>query len=389
MQLAHKIALDPDKDQETYFRQAAGTVRFVYNWALAHWIEQYNCGENPSGMELKRQFNKIKYEKYPWMKDIHRDAHAQPFANIQHAFSSFFKGNTKYPTFHKRGCKDSFYVSNDRIEVRGKSVKIPKIGWVKMREELRFEGKIISATVSKRADRWFISISVDTNRSIERTEDSTIGIDLGIKSLAVTSSGDAFDNPKPLRKAQKQLKRAQRVVSRRIKGSKNRNKAKKRLARRHARVYNIRQDFLHKMTSSICGKNQAIALEDLNVAGIVKNHCLALAIQDASFGTIRRMFEYKSVIYGCEVRIVDRFFPSSKTCSRCGSKRSNLKLSDRTFICPVCGLVLDRDLNAARNIVGKAFPEFTPVDTWSYTSLRAARSVVEAGTTMCSLVGTF
>jgi putative transposase len=163
MIFAHKIALDLTHAQETYCRKAAGTARLTFNWGLAEWQRQYRDGEKPSAAGLKKQWNAIKYERYPWLSEIHRDAHAQPFANLNTAFQKFFKHEAKYPAFKKKGQHDSFYIANDKIQVHGKRVRIPRLGWVRMREALRFTGKLMAAVVSRSADRWYVSLSVQVD----------------------------------------------------------------------------------------------------------------------------------------------------------------------------------------------------------------------------------
>src|SRR5579862_5322794 len=201
MQLTHKIALNPTKLQKEYFQKAAGTSRFVWNWALAKWKEQYTAGQKPKAMALKKDFNAIKYEKFPWLKEMHRDSHAQPFTYLAKAWDRFFseiKGKkiAHEPRFKKKNrSRDSFYVANDKFYLNEKSIRLPKIGWVDMREGLRFEGKILGATVSRQADRWFVAIQVDmpdSQAKKSRTGQTTIGVDFGINSAVTLSSGESI-----------------------------------------------------------------------------------------------------------------------------------------------------------------------------------------------------
>lgn len=351
MILSHKIAIDPTKKQRQYFIQACGTARFVYNHALEEWNKQSENGIKPNAREIKKQFNAIKYQQYPWLKDIHRDAHSQPFANLQKAFQSFAKGTSEEPTFHKKGKRDSFYLANDVFLIKGKKARLPKIGWIKLREELRFKGKIMSGTVSREADRWFLSVSVDMGEyKKQRTSDNIVGIDLGISSLATLSTGEKIEGSKPLKRALKKLRRLSRQHSKKKKGSNNRKKSVMKLSRLHARIKHIRQDSLHKLTTRICRENQAVVIEDLAVKNMVKNRKLSRAISDMGWGTFRRQLEYKSLIYDSLLIIADRWFPSSKMCSRCGCIKKDLKLSDRIFKCDNCGLEIDRDENSAINL---------------------------------------
>ena len=367
MTRSHKIQLKPTKVQIAYFRQACGVSRFCYNWGLEQWAKQYLAGKKPSGMSLKKEFNSIYKEQFPWVGEVHRDAHAQPFATLQKAMQNFFSKRAKHPHFKKKGkCKDSFYVANDKFHVDGKSVVLPVIGKIKMTEELRFAGVIQAATVSRSADRWFISIQVDCEPVLKtKTGNTLLGIDLGVKTSVTCSDGSTYQSPKPLKKKLRSVKHCQRAVSRKVKGSNNRTKAIQKLAKLHWRVENIRRDFLHKTTTLIVRKSQAVCIEDLSLKGMLSNHKLARAIAEQGLRNFRTLLEYKAKAYGVEVKVVDRFYPSSKTCSNCGYIKPMLKLSERTFKCENCGFVADRDVNAAINLMkqlGTASPEVKPVD---------------------------
>ena len=366
--LAHKIALDPTPEQRLFFEQAAGTARFTYNWALAEWQERYASGEKPKGHLLKKAFNALRRVQFPWTYDVHRDATAQPFADLQKAFVNFWQGQADYPTFKKKGkCRDSFYVANDKFHLDGKSVTLPKVGAVKMREALRFDGKILSATVSREAERWSISIQVQLPEGYcrERTANGHVGVDLGISHLATLSTGEVVDGPKPLKRALIQLKRANRTLHRRQQGSANRRKAQQRVSKIHARISHVRNDALHELTSRQCRENQAISIEDLHVKGLIKNKRLSRAISDMGWGECRRQLEYKAPLFGGQLHIIGRFEPSSKMCHRCQTVKQVLSLGERLFVCHACGHIEDRDLNAAKNInqLGQAVPEVTPVES--------------------------
>ncbi len=375
MTLAHKIALDPTD------AKAAGCARFTWNLALAEWNRRHEAGEKPKAAEIKADFNAFKYEAFPWMNEIHRDCHAQPFANLQKAFVGFFKKIGAHPKFHKKGRKDSFYIANDKLSVEVGRIRIPVIGWVRLREELRYCGKIESATVSRTADRWFVSIQVDVGDCKKaRTGDDAVGVDLGITSAITVSTGEKIDGPKPLKKELRRLRRIQRKASRHVKGSKNQKKTYRKVARIHVRVANIRKDFWHKVTTRLCRENQAIAIEDLNVRGMLKNRKLSRALDDVAIGMMRPMLEYKSKIYGNQIVVVDRWFPSSKTCSACGCVKESLKLKERTFECESCDVILDRDVNAAinlRNKIPEALGKSMSAD-WE----RLGKAPCEAETTM-------
>jgi len=349
--VSHKIRLVPNQMQEEYFRKACGTARFTYNWGLAEWKRQYENGQKPSAYSLKMLFNRIKKEQFPWVAEVTKCAPEQAFADLQRAFVNFFRKNARYPNFKKKGrSKDSFYLSNDKFEINGKKVRIPKLGWVRMRETLRFSGKILSARVSRDADQWYIAIQVEIARPTPPTKNhGTVGMDVGLNCFAALSTGEKVLAPKPLRNHLKRLKKLQRRHARKQRGSQNRKKHITKLARLHLRIRNIRSDFLHKLSHRMTTSCKQIAIEDLNIKGMVKNHRLALSISDAGWGEFRRQLSYKTDWYGSSLYVVDRWFPSSKTCSQCGSIKDTLSLSERLYVC-VCGNKMDRDVNAAVNL---------------------------------------
>jgi putative transposase len=255
------------------------------------------------------------------------------------------------------------------------------------------DAKILSATVSEQAGRWFVSIQVEEEQEEPHpTTTTAIGIDLGIKTLATLSDGMTFDNPRPLKHAQKRLRRLERQKSRRKKGGKNRKKTCQKLAKQHARIANTRRDAAHKLTSYVCKNHALVALEDLNTAGMLKNHCLAGAVADSNFGQIKRQLLYKSKREGTFLLMIDRFYPSSKTCSSCGTVRSELGLDERVFVCLDCGYVADRDYNAAKNIVQEALRSTgSSSGIYAYGETSSGRLIgvgetglVEVGTTLHS-----
>jgi putative transposase len=362
---AHKIALDPTVKQAQYFARACGTARFTWNWGLAEWKRQYEAGEKPSGAALKKQFNAVRHIDFPWSAEVLRDATAQPFANLQAAFTKFFKKQTRFPQFKKKGVHDSFYVANDKFAAVGLRVRIPKLGWVRAREALRFDGKILSAVVSRTAGRWFVSINVDVPEVLSvRENQATVGVDLGIKALATLSTGERFEAPKPLARNLDKLRRLSRQLARKQKGSRNRVKAAGLLARLHYRIACVRADALHKLTTELVRRFGTIVIEDLNVAGMVKNRHLSRAISDLGFGEFERQLAYKAPAAGSSVLKAVRWYPSSKLCSDCGFKVDILPLSIREWTCPECGSVHDRDENAAKNLeqLLAASQEGTPVE---------------------------
>lgn len=394
MILAHKIALDPTLEQARYFGQASGTARFVWNWGLAEWNRQSEAGEKPNALRLKKQFNAIKYEEFPWIAEIHRDAHAQPFTNLGTAWSRYFaalkagavpapqdraarralkKKGVKLaypPTFKKKGERDAFYVANDKFRLDGAVVILPKVGPVKLREALRFEGKILSGTVSRTADRWFLGVQVEVaDATRERTGDGVVGVDLGIKATLTLSTGEAIPGPKPLKKALRRLKIRSRRHHRTVKGGKNRRRLAHRLAKLHARIAHVRADFIHKNTTRLCRGNQTVVIEDLHVKGMLANDRLSRAIGDVGFGEIRRQLDYKAPLFGTRLIVADRWFPSSRLCSACGVLYpGDWSLKIREWDCPHCGAHHDRDVNAAKNLERLATGTALPVASASATT---------------------
>ena len=364
MILAHKIALDPNNAQATYFARACGVARFAYNWALAEWKRQYeawkadNSLPKPSQAALRRQLNAVKREQFPWMLDVTKNAPQIAIIQLGQAFQNFFAGRARYPQFRKKGVHDRFTLTNDQFDIDGSRIRIPNLGWVRMRETLRFEGKITSATVSRVADRWFVSIAVDTpDRShLPQAENQgAVGVDLGVLALATLSTGEPpIPGPKPHKALLGRLRRLSRSLSRKVKGSANRHKAKAKLARLHASIAVIRSDALHKLTTDLTRRFHTIGIEDLNVRGMVRNRHLSRSIADMGFFEFRRQLEYKAAMRGGQVVVADRFYASSKTCSACGKKLDELPLSVREWACPSCGVVHDRDVNAAINLKNMA-----------------------------------
>lgn len=386
---AHVIALDPTVKQSIHFARACGVARFAFNWSLAEWKRQYEAGEKPSALKLKAQWNGIRRKEFPWSMEVTRSASAQAILNLGKAFSNFFRDlkkpngsrKARFPKFKKKGRNDSFAIWNDQTKIDGKRIRIPGLGWVRMREELRFDGKVMGGTVRKVGHRWMVSIMVETPDPTEAhpVPGSVVGVDLGISTMMALSrplpdGRTKIDNPKPLRKAMRRVKKLSRRCSRQEEARKRHNaktsrraiKRRASLARVHARVANIRRDVIHKATTAVANAFETVVLEDLNVAGMAKNHCLAGAIHDAAWGETRRQFEYKCPMRGGRTVIADRFFASSKIMSCCGYRMEKMPLSVREVVCPACGVVHNRDTNAAINleqiVVSPTWAEPSPGD---------------------------
>jgi putative transposase len=358
MLVAHRIRLDPNNVQATYFARAAGTARFAYNWALSEWRQQYEACKTdptlptPSEAALRRLLNSIKRESFPWMLDVTKNAPQMAIMQLGRAFENFFAGRTRYPRFRRKGKDDRFTLTNDQFRIEGRHIRIPKLGWVRMRETLRFSGRIVSATVARVANHWYASIVVDaSDLSLPSVDNQgAVGVDLGVKALATLSTGETFEGPKALRTLLMRLRRLSRALSRKVRGSRNRAKAKLKVAKLHDRIANIRRDSLHKLSTNITRRFHTIGIEDLNIKGMLRNRYLSRAIADMGFYELRRQLEYKAAWRCGQVVVVDRWFPSSKLCSGCGYRLDALGLDVRHWTCPGCGVSHDRDVNAATNL---------------------------------------
>jgi len=366
MRRSHKIRLNPNSLQKQILRQACGVARFAFNWGLAEWKHQYEAGGKPSAYSLQKQFNSIRREQFPWSYEVTKCAVDTGFHNLDAAFRNFFhrckNGDTKkgYPNFKsKNRSRSSFKMDGGRIKLDSQWLKLQKLDEpVNMTQALRFDGEVKSITISEDAGHWYAAVNVEVEPPEHEHSQRSVGIDLGLKTLAVLSDGTQFENQGLLRSELGKLKRLNRELSRRQEGSGRWNHTKQKLARFHKRIANRRMDFQHKMTTDIASTYQIVGIEDLNVSGMLRNHYLALSISDAGFGEIRRQLTYKAEWYGGVLVKVDRFFPSSRLCPKCGTIKDDLTLNGRTFVCE-CGYTIDRDLNAARNIEAEALRIYT------------------------------
>ena len=365
---AHKIRLNPTPEQANYFARAAGTARFVWNWALAEWNRQYEAGEKPTALKLKKQFNAIRRDQFPWTWEVTKNASDQPFLDLGKAFTAFFEGlkNGKKngrPKFKsKKRSRASFYLANDQFELGDHRMWVPKLGWVNMAETLRFKGKVTGVRITKTADWWFASITVElpeTQPDPAHPRPHAVGIDVGLNRLATLSTGEEYENQAFLKTALGKLRQANKRLHRRVKGSKNREKARRQVARLHYQITCMRDDVLYKLTTRLATCYVIIGIEDLNIKGLLKNRRLSRSFSDAALGKLLTLLTSKVQQRGGQAILVGRFFPSSKTCHGCGWKWETMGLSDRIFICqnPTCasyGFSQDRDHNAALNILYEA-----------------------------------
>jgi putative transposase len=369
MLLAHRIRIDATAEQRDYFARAAGTARRVWNWALAEWNRQAAGGLRPNAMALKKAFNHIKYsdpdwldaDGKPWLRAIHRDAHAQPFANLAKAWSRYFEqrraGQPAHaPRFKKKGRSvDGFYLANDKFRIEGRSAVLPKVGRIALREALRWGGKIMGGSVSREAGHWYLAVQVDVPDHLarrRRTGDVVTGVDLGVTSAATLSSGEKIAAPRPLKAALRRLRIRSRRQSRKLEAA--------------------------KVAAGIVGriaKGTRLSASKNRTKGALVLARLARAIADVGFYEFRRQLTYKSARYGTQIVLADRWYPSSKLCSQCGSRNGQLALGDRTWACAGCGARHDRDVNAAINLQRLATGALA-----AHTALPEASQAVTRGT---------
>jgi putative transposase len=401
-QQGYTFELDPNQAQLTQLAKSVGCSRFVYNWGLAESIAAYETlGKRPKHSELKKQLVDLKKGDSPWLYEVSAHISQQALVDLERAFDRFFKGlkgdgpMSGYPKFKRKGERDAarFY----EVTLENRHLRLPNVGRVRLKEsctERGFQGRVLSATVRKRADRWFVSLCVEQEREVVEPKPvgrltDFVGVDLGLKAAAVIHDGKTTRVVEPqqaLRKNLRKLRRFNRQLTRKQKGSANRAKAKLELARLHYRISCQRQDHIHQLTSSLARTKSVIVLEDLHVKGMQRNKHLALSISDAGFGELRRQLAYKSAWYGSTLIVADRFYPSSKLCSGCGTIKGALGLSERVYCCDVCGLVLDRDENAAINLRRLGLAQL-PVDRREVTPAerKALASAFVAGVKPASL----
>ncbi len=365
---AYRYELDPNNQQRTSLLQHAGVARFTYNWGLDQRIKQYKNNQEDDrftdAMKQHKLLNSLKKIQFPWMYECSKCAPQEALRDLNRAFQNFYRGlkegkHIGFPRFKNKGMNDSFRLYGT-IRFEGRRIQLPRIGKIRIKEKRKkyCKGRILSATVRRRANRWFVSVAVQENIEDPKPIVSyAVGVDLGIKTLATLSDGTTFANPRALGKRIKKMRKLSKSLSRKKKGSKNRDKAKLKLAKMHLRIFNVRQDTLHKLTTYLAKSHSRIVIENLGVSGMMKNQKLARAIADVGMYEFRRQLEYKCQWYGSKLDITSRRFPSSKRCSSCGHKKNELSLSEREYECEECGLKVDRDLNAALNLVTVSLPE--------------------------------
>ena len=355
---AYKYRIYPNEEQEIQLNKTFGCTRFIYNQMLADRIKSY---EENKDLDIKiiKYPTPAQYKKeYEWLKEVDSLALANAQMNLDKAYKNFFRDKSVgFPKFKSKKNNHKSYTTNNQngtVFIENNRIKIPKLkSMIKIKQHREFVGLIKSCTISQNSSgKYFISILVDTENIQLPKLDTKVGIDLGIKEFAITSDGEMFSNPKWLNKSEKRLRKLQKDLSRKQKGSNNRRKDRLKVAKLHEKISNQRKDYLHKISHYIISENQVIVIEDLKVSNMIKNHKLAKSIANVSWFEFRRQLEYKSEWYGRELIIAPSNYASSQLCSNCGNKSSQTKdLSCRTYICPVCGMIMDRDINASKNLL--------------------------------------
>ena len=357
MILGFKTQLKVNKQQRLLLAQHAGVARHAWNQGLALCQQvlihnRTNPDEKikfPTAIDLHKWLVAAVKSTHPWYYEVSKCAPQYALRYLSDSFKSFFNKVKGFPNFKKKGRNDSFTLDG-AIHIDHKKIRVPVIGWLKTYELLPFGYKPKSVTISKQANKWFISWKIELETSKTPKKEEFVGVDLGINHLAILSTTEVFDGAKSYKKSEQKLAKMQYLNRHKQVGSSNYRKTQIKIARLHQKIANIRKDTLHKITTYISKNHAVIGIEDLNVSGMLANGKLSKAIADMGFYEFRRQLEYKTQLYGSKLVIVDRFYPSSKTCSNCGEKKSSLSLSQRVFQCDNCGFECNRDLNAAINL---------------------------------------
>jgi putative transposase len=371
---AFRYELDPNDAQRTAFAKHAGAARFAYNWALARRIRLFEESKGKArftnAIAQHRELNVLKKSEYPWMYDVSKCAPQEALRNLDAAFKAFWRDRKRgrkhgFPKFKKRGVNDSFRLTGS-IRVFGRAIRLPRLGTIRLKESTgKFDGRILSATVRREADRWYVSLQVERMRfDPAPVSGPLVGVDLGLEAFAVVSDGIKIESPKPLTKSLQRLRRLSRSHSRKKRGSNNRKRSAMRLARLYRNIRNIRTDFIHKATTMLAKTKSAIVVEDLSVRNLIRNRYLARAISDAGWSEFRRQVACKCAWYGSELVVAPKHFASTRRCSSCGIVGPKLDLSCRIFCCGSCGYFAGRDENAARNLAwyGQFGRNLTPAE---------------------------
>ena len=357
---AYKIRLYPTKCQRVFFNKTMGACRVIYNEMLYKMLFDYNKSKKKYNYYEKYNLFTMLKNKYIWMKEVDSQALAQVYRDLENAYKNYFSHIAKLPKLKKKKEKNTYrncrlYNNINVLFATNSYIKIPKVGLVKYRQDYDFSKlniqKVYNITVERsKTNKYYCSICVDVEIPEYEHTGEVIGVDLGIKDLVIDSNENKYSNPKYQIKAEKKIKHLQRLYSKKTKGSKNQEKARLKLATAHEKLSNKRKDNLHKITTKLIKENDVICIENLSVKNMTKNHKLAKAIQDASFGTLIGMLKYKAAWHNRKIIEIGRFYPSSKLCHCCGHRMSYMGLEIREWTCPRCKAVHDRDINAAINI---------------------------------------
>ncbi|HEV8469150.1 MAG TPA: RNA-guided endonuclease TnpB family protein [Candidatus Limnocylindria bacterium] len=353
-----KTELDPTRAQIQLLAKHCGAARFAYNWGLARRISAYRASrEVLTSIDLHRELNRQKKSGLAWLYEVSKCAPQESLRDLDLAFQLFFRSRgarrNRFPKFKKRKDALGSFRLNGVIKVTETHIQLPRLRRIRLKERgyLPRDTHILSATVSERAGRWFVSLRVRMEINPQGNSGPRVGVDLGIQKLAVTSDNEVFTNPRPMKTLQLKVRRLQRSLARSKRGSSNCRRKRIRLAKVHLRIANIRSDSQHKMTTRLTKTKSGLVIEDLAVSALQRSRRLGMSLTDAGLREIRRQLTYKAQWYGCELLVVHRLFPSSQLCSVCGEINRALTLANRLFTCPACGNRCDRDLNAARNLM--------------------------------------
>lgn len=367
---SYKYRLYPTKKQQELLSKFFGCTRFVYNYFLNKRIEKYkNTRKSSSYCEQAKELAKLKQEpEFTWLRETNSQALQQSLRHLESAYKRFFKSKKGFPKFKKKRGKNSFTIPQN-IKIIDSKIFFPKFKeGIKFVKHTELKGRVLFITVSKTpTNKYFVSVTVEQEYNSKEATSKEIGIDMGIKHLVITSNGKKYKNPKYLNKYKKKLRIAQKHLSRKVKGSNRFEKQRLKVALIHEKIHNSRVDNLHKISHELVMSNDAIYTENLNITGMLKNHKLARTISDCGWHEFTRQLDYKGDWDNCYIHAIDRFYPSSKTCSNCGYKNEGLTLSTRQWTCPKCHKVLDRDVNASINILLEGKRELS-VGTTEYIS---------------------
>lgn len=391
MNKGYKCRIYPNKEQKNQIERTFGNVRHVYNHFLEVRINTYREEKKSVPMyETMKLLTEYKQdESVSWLNLTDSMAYQECLKDLESAYQHFFKLNNGFPRFHSKRDKQSFRTRNQNNGIRlvGNTIKLPKLGYVRYRGLKQFDGRILNATISRTpSGKYYASVCVEQDAPKLTNNGSVVGIDVGVKEFLVDSNGNSVPNPKTYKKYFRKLARAQRKMSRKIKGSKNREKQRIKVALAYEKAVNIRTDFLHKVTTTLANENQVVCVEDLNVKGMMKNHKLARAIAEVSWSVFFRMLQYKMTDRKGILVKIPRFYASSQTCNNCGYKNPEVKnLAVREWDCPECGTHHNRDANAAINILNKGLV-ILKENTVGHTEINACGHRVSRNES-CAVVG--